>query len=326
MTAVFCPQCGSETSGEFKFCPSCGAKLPTVSEKTESGEEQKDSQDREDKVEILRCPTCGFINDVGTKACESCGSFLGGVRGEKIARTAPISEPEERQVTAESAQNRPTAQKRNKKGQKQHHEKNQTVGKRFHLEAYQITAIAAALVLGAVLIYGLLSSGPTPSASVGSSAPSQQTTSSGQPNANILHEINRLREVVNKEPDNLQALLSLSNILQDNGFYDQAAVYYKRYLTKMPKNVDARVDYGVTLFEGGNTPEAIDQIKNALKIDPDHQIGLFNLGIIYLNAGDIQEANAAFKKCVKVDPNSDIAKKAKQAIDEHTNITSQEVN
>ena len=114
-------------------------------------------------------------------------------------------------------------------------------------------------------------------------------------------------------------------MLQDNGFYDQAAIYYKRYLDKESKNVDARVDYGVTLFEAGHIQQAIDQLNEAVKMNPKHQVAYFNLGIVYLNAGDFDKANTAFEKCVKIDPTSDIGKKAKQTLEQHVNIKNQEV-
>lgn len=324
MTAAFCPQCGAETSGEFKFCPSCGGKLPVPEENPQAVAENRQSENAGNTSEVLRCPTCGYLNAVEAKACESCGSFLGGATKETVEQVAPPSAEKTAEVRKGAAR-RQSGRKHEKKGRRQPPETKAPPQKRFHLETYQVAAIAAALLLGGVLVYGLLSSGTSAPAGGGGSMPSQQTSASNQPSANVLHEINRLREVVNKEPDNVQSLLQLSNMLQDNGFYDQAAIYYKRYLVKKPRDVDARIDYGVTLFEGGNTQGAIKEINDALKIDPKHQIGFFNLGIIYLNAGDLKKAGEAFKECVKINPNSDIGKKAKQALDEHANITSQEV-
>ncbi len=324
MTAVFCPQCGAETSGEFKFCPSCGSKLPVREENQQGGAQDRQSEQPENTSEVLRCPTCGYLNAVGTKSCESCGSFLGGATRETI-ENVPSPSAEKTADVDKGAPRKKSGGKHDKKVRRQQAETKAPPKKGFHLETYQIAAIAAAVLLGAVLIYGLMSSGTAAPDGGGGSSSSQQTTAAGKPSANVLHEINRLREVVNKEPSDLQSLLQLSNMLQDNGFYDQAAMYYKRYLGKKPKDVDARIDYGVTLFEGGNTQGAINEIRDALKIDPKHQIGFFNLGIIYLNSGDIKKAGEAFKECVRINPNSDIGKKAQQALDEHANITSQEV-
>jgi tetratricopeptide (TPR) repeat protein/predicted RNA-binding Zn-ribbon protein involved in translation (DUF1610 family) len=323
MTSMFCPHCGAETSSEFSFCPNCGKKLPVIA----TGAEGEKPEKSRAPGEAVVCPTCGFSNRAGARACESCGTFLGGSQPEKVGKSVE-PRPIERAEEAREALPKPAASGKEKKKSKQGPAQKAPVGRRLHLEPYQIAAIAAALLLGGILVYGLMSSKSTASAdgNAGGNMPSsQQSATGGQPSPDILKEIDRLREVVNKEPDDLGSILRLSNMLQDNGFYDQAAIYYKRYLDKVPKNVDARVDYGVTLFEGGHTQEAIAQLKDALKTDPKHQIGLFNLGIVYLNAGEFDKANAAFKECVKVDPTSEIGKKAQQTLEQHANITSQEV-
>lgn len=333
MTSRFCPQCGAEITGEFKFCPSCGSKLPDAPSAVEAGgtednagrsEGEHPRQSKETR-EVLRCPTCGYTNLPGARSCESCGSFLGSAEPEYVEDVSPAPQAEEPHEERRPKASQQTPRKKEGKKGRKHPVKKPApaVPKGFHLESYQTVAILAAVIVGGILIYGLMSSKQAPP--IGGPPPSQQTSSSTQPSAQVIHEINRLKEIVNKEPNDVGSLLTLSNMLQDNKFYDQAAVYYKRYLTKVPKNVDARVDYGVTLFEGGNTQGAITEIKDALKIDPRHQIGLFNLGIIYLNSGDLEKANAAFKDCVKVNPNSEIAKKAEQILEQHAKITSQEV-
>ncbi len=324
MTAIFCPHCGAATSSEFSYCPNCGKKLPELVPGAESGMVQKPTVPSEAVV----CPTCGFKNRGGARACESCGTYLGGSQTEKVGEELE-PHPLERAEEARQSLQKPAPSRKENKKSRQGSPQKAPIGKRIHLETSQIAAIVAAVFLGGILVYGLMSSKSTSSAdnSGGGNMPSsQQSSTGGQPSPDILKEIDRLREVVNKEPDDLGSILRLSNMLQDNGFYDQAAIYYKRYLDKVPKNVDARVDYGVTLFEGGHTQESIAQLKDALKIDPKHQIGLFNLGIVYLNAGEFDKANAAFKECVKVDPTSEIGKKAQQTLEQHANITSQEVN
>ncbi len=324
MTGRFCPECGAETNGDFKFCPNCGSKLPEAS--PERGEKIQESGKETVPNGALKCPVCGFENMPGSKACDSCGSFLAGGNIQSVESTRRTVGDERASAVREipGKQNRP--KKEGKKPPKRASREKNHPRKKLHLETYQSVAIAAALLLGAIFIYGLMSSRTRTQQPGGGGMPPQQTSTAGQPNPNVLHEINRLREVVGKEPDDLNSLLELSNMLEDNGFYGQAAVYYKRYLSKEPRNVDARVDYGVTLFEGGNTQGGIAQIKEALKIDPKHQKGLYNLGIIYLNSGEFEKANAEFEKCAKVNPNTKVGKKAEQILHEHQNITSQEVN
>jgi len=318
VTANFCPQCGNEITADYKFCPKCGSRLPEV---TSTGKAETPARDSSDG-ETLVCPTCGYQNAAGAESCESCGSSLKHVARSKAERTdAPRVQVS---ASAEPQKREPPKEKREKP-------KQDTTAKAekhgFRLEPTQIGYIAAAVFLGAVLTYGIMSTKSNSSSQQDNSGQADQQAQQGQqgqPSADVLHEIDRLRQVVDKNPSDLGSTLQLANMLQDNTFYDQAAVYYKRYMDKVPTNVDARVDYGVTLFEGGHPQDALVQLKEAVKENPRHQVAYFNLGIVYLNVQDIADANAAFKKCAAIDPNTDVGKKAEQTLEEHMNIQNQQ--
>ncbi|MCL5033934.1 MAG: tetratricopeptide repeat protein [Bacteroidetes bacterium] len=328
MTARYCPQCGTEVAAGFNFCPSCGAKIPEVHGEPISEVVEKKEEAREELV----CPTCGFRNKIDSRSCESCGTFLGGAKTEVVEHHDEVASSSQAAAEPKKPAGRQTQRKQSQKqqGKKVNEQRKpqqaSASGKKLHLEPYQIASIAAAILLGGILVYGLMSSKPTASSQDVSGATSQQqTTSTGQPSADVLHEINRLREVVDKDPSDFKSTLKLANMLQDNQMYDQAAIYYKRYLADKSTDVNARVDYGVTLFEGGHTQEALDELKQALKMDPRHQIGWFNIAVVYMNLGEFDKANDALKKCVKIDPNTDIGKRAQQTLVEHANIGNQEV-
>lgn len=345
MKARFCPHCGAEASGEYNFCPNCGTKLPessgatshsikseeTISEipveRTPQRSEGIPTASSSSIEDVLICPTCGFQNSVGNKSCESCGSFLKGVEkgeshvqgaAEKFESTAAkprVTEPKNVRVQSQPA-------KKEKRKEVKAPNMLQPLRKKFQLSTVQITTIVAALLLGSIFVYGIVSTKSV--APQQDNAPpggdTQQQTNANQPSADVLNEIDRLRQVVDKNPADLVSTLKLSNMLQDNGMFDQAVVYYKRYLDKIPDNIDARVDYGVTLYEGGHTQDAIDQLNQTIKMNPKHQKAYFNLGIVYLNAGEVDKSNEALKKCVSIDPNSDVGKQAQQILQQHANI------
>ncbi len=345
MNARFCPHCGAEASGEYNFCPNCGTKLPEsfrAAMISDNSDETKSEISLEHATQqsggiptgfststkdVLVCPTCGFQNPVGTKSCESCGSFLKGVekteshvewpseKSESIAAEPRVAESQNVRVKSQPA-----------KKEKRKEVKAPTVQKppqkKFQLSTVQITTIVAALLLGSIFVYRIVSTksaAPQPDNPPSSGDPQQQTTTS-QPSADVLNEIDHLRQVVDKNPSDLVATLQLSNMLQDNSMYDQAAVYYKRYLDKISDNVDARVDYGVTLYDGGHPQEAIDELNQAIKMNPRHQKAYFNLGIVYLHDGEFEKSNDALEKCVSIDPKSDVGKQAQQILQQYANI------
>jgi cytochrome c-type biogenesis protein CcmH/NrfG/ribosomal protein L40E len=311
MSELHCPYCGAPISADFLFCPSCGRKLDSVKAIVNQQSLTEASQGAS-VSNILICPTCGYHNPVTSKACESCGSSLKNVAPVPDLEPKPVSVPsgvvEQKRVQKRGEEIKP----RRSGGEKQ---KGSTG--RFRLETYQIIAIVAALLLGGLVIYGIISSRGQSGQTIGTGS---QVQSGSQPSADVMQEIDRLRQVVDKNPSDLSSTLKLANMLQDNQFFDQAAIYYKRYLDKSPNDVDARIDYGVTLFEGGNVDGGVGEIKAALRVDPKHQIGYYNLGIIYLNQGKFDQANDEFKKCVSIDPNSDIGKRAQQILEQHANL------
>ncbi len=180
------------------------------------------------------------------------------------------------------------------------------------LSTFHLGLIIVVLLFVGVFI--LISSGLFDTESVRASQYAQNNLSTSSVNMNTINEINSLEEVVNNNPDNLEALLKLGHMLNDNGFNERAIEKYKEYLNKDPQNIDVIVDMGVCYFELKNFEKSINVIKNALEIEPEHQIANFNLGIVYFASGKKSEAKKMWKKTNELDPNSSIGKKAEKLL------------
>ena len=178
--------------------------------------------------------------------------------------------------------------------------------------SWKIIAIFAVIIIGGVLVLEFSS---RPKASV----PPQGTATTSGANMQALADLQALEKQVQANPNDMEAVLRTANLAFDNGFYDKAVTYYKRYLANNPKNPDARVDLGVCYYEMGNLDEAQKEMLTALKYDPKHLQGHFNLGIVNLRAGRIKEANDWFKKTIALAPNSTIGQQAKQILEQHSN-------
>lgn len=133
-------------------------------------------------------------------------------------------------------------------------------------------------------------------------------------NLDAVNKINELEDVVKKNPNNFEALLSLGHLLNDNGFYDKAIVKYEKYLVAHPKNIDVIVDMGVCYFELKNYEKSINVIKSALALNPKHQIANFNLGIVNLANSNHAEAKTWWAKARDIDPTTNIGKKAEELL------------
>jgi hypothetical protein len=121
--------------------------------------------------------------------------------------------------------------------------------------------------------------------------------------ARVVQEITALKQALEKNPRDLQALVRLGNFYQDAGKFDQAVDYYARALAEDPKQVDARTDRGICLRELGKPDEAIAEFKRSLQIDPRHWQTWLNLGIVSLfDKHDPETAAAAFGKVEELHP------------------------
>jgi len=265
-------------------CVSCGAELPPGARFCSScGTSVSGAREMR---KVIICETCGSENEPGAKFCTSCGSKLSG------EVTMVEVEPEAvKKVELGKAKKVKKAPKRRTK---------------FSFNTIFFASVSVLIL--ALLGYGIFIKKKAPE-----SAPDVSTTQE----QNILSEINRLEEHVNKNPDDLNSMLLLANMLQDAHFFERAIKYYRKYLSKRSDDVNARGDLGVCLFQLGRFDEAIAEMKKALEFDPKHQIILFNLGIVYLSQGNVDEANKYFKKCIDVDPNTDLAQRARKIMEQH---------
>ncbi|MFH0822798.1 MAG: tetratricopeptide repeat protein [Pseudomonadota bacterium] len=89
-----------------------------------------------------------------------------------------------------------------------------------------------------------------------------------------------LEKMVQREPDNVSALVQLANDHFDAGAYDKAAATYEKALGHDPRNPDVLTDMGTSYRRLGRPQDAVAAYGKALELDPDHSMALFNLGIV----------------------------------------------
>ena len=172
-------------------------------------------------------------------------------------------------------------------------------------------------VLALIGLFLLFESGLFDSVEVNNVIPNVNTnTQSNSSSVDLgkINQINNLEEIVKNNPQNYEAILSLANLLNDNGFYDRAIVKYDQYLKVHPQDVDVIVDMGVCYYELKNYKKSISVIEDAVKINPNHQIANFNLGIVNFADGNIDKAKQWWKKAYDINPTSNIGTKAQDLL------------
>lgn len=135
-----------------------------------------------------------------------------------------------------------------------------------------------------------------------------------------VQEINRLRDLVTNNPGDHESMLHLAHLLNDSGFKEEAIKWYRQYLQDHPNEADVWVDMGVCYFDLNDFENAIPSMKKGIELNPKHQIAHFNLGIVYYTKGNIKEAVEWWKKAIELNPSSDIASRARELIQNNTNM------
>jgi len=147
---------------------------------------------------------------------------------------------------------------------------------------------------------------------VGGGTPVQ--AGAGGPPAPVMRLLVDLRGRLQKNPNDLAALVSIANLYFDAGKYAQAIPYYKRALALDPANPDTRTDYATALHGKGDDLQSIAELEHVLAKRPDFPEALFNEGVVANAIGRRSEAIDAFTRFLKVKPSDQRANDARQAL------------
>lgn len=146
--------------------------------------------------------------------------------------------------------------------------------------------------------------------------PVQGPTAPGRDSMETTSQIQTLKEIVQKDPKNLQAWKELGNLYFDTDQPKEAIEAYSRYLASKPDDADVRTDMGIMYRKLGQFDKAIEEFRKAAKSDPKHANSRYNIGIVLLHdKGDIKGAMKAWEDYLKVDPNSERAQRIKAQIE-----------
>ena len=118
-------------------------------------------------------------------------------------------------------------------------------------------------------------------------APSSQAQTPPPPMA----EIQRLREHVEQNPNDADAVLLLANLNFDIRSWARARELYQRYLALRPRDPDVLTDLGVAHRELGEHRQALDLFAEAQRLRPDHWQSLYNQVVVL--AFDLKDFAAA---------------------------------
>lgn len=124
----------------------------------------------------------------------------------------------------------------------------------------------------------------------------------------LKEKIEDLKEMVKKDPEDLDAWMKLGNIYFEHNRYREAIEAYSQYLSLKPVDPDIRTNMGIMLSRLGDYDGAIEEFRKAAESDPKHMNSWYYLGFTLLH--DKQNPNEAIKAWedyLKVEPKGERA-------------------
>jgi len=118
-------------------------------------------------------------------------------------------------------------------------------------------------------------------------------------------DLARLREALERNPQDREALLTLANMNFDIGAWARAQEYYERYLQLDPDNPDVLTDLGICLRSQGQIDAALARFRQARQLRPDHWQSVFNEAVVRgIDQRDFAAAEALLAEARKLAPNN----------------------
>lgn len=105
-------------------------------------------------------------------------------------------------------------------------------------------------------------------------------------------------------PESDEAQLKAGNLLVNGGFFAEAKTRARNVLTRDPENVTALILLSNALAGMMDTEEGIGALGRAVQIDPERAGIYANIGVFRLAQGESELAEQAFLKAVSVSPDS----------------------
>ena len=89
------------------------------------------------------------------------------------------------------------------------------------------------------------------------------------------------RDILARDPKNLQAAVNAANLLYDGRRYVEAIPFYEQAFALNSTDINVRYkDLGTALWYAGRPDDALAQYDRSLKIAPTHAQTLYNVGIV----------------------------------------------
>ena len=163
------------------------------------------------------------------------------------------------------------------------------------------------LVIGSMVIGPRLASksqpAPEAAAAPAATAPAATTAQAtgGSPMGAVFQQINNLKQQIERDPNNADALAQLGTMYMDAGKFPQAIEYFERAL-KVRDDPQVRTDLGICYRNNNEPDKSLAQFKQVVQTHPEQWQALFNEVIILAELRHMDEAKVELTKLQQLRP------------------------
>ena len=122
------------------------------------------------------------------------------------------------------------------------------------------------------------------------------------------------QHIVDRDPNNLEAIHALGNVAFDQHEPEKAIGYYQRYLKAKPDDLGVQTDMATMQMAAGRADDAIRTYESVLKVDPKFFQAQFNLAIAYRTAGNVEKSMAALEQARTTAPDEQTKQQVEQVL------------
>ena len=188
----------------------------------------------------------------------------------------------------------------------------------------QTSSTTWALISGACLLLGLavgyvIFGGQRAAVPVAAPVAQVAAPATGGPQPGLFDEqrAQALRNILARNPTDVQANTQLGHLYYDSGRFAEAIGPYQQAFAIDARNVNLSTDLGTSFWYSGRPDEAIAQFAKSLAINQTHPQTLFNLGIVKRDGKqDYAGALQAWEKLLANNPSYPERDKVQQLISE----------
>lgn len=156
------------------------------------------------------------------------------------------------------------------------------------------------------LLPGQALAGAAPGGAPAQGAPGPAAGSPGDAgNQAAMAQIQELRERVERNPNDADAVLQLGHLNFDIRNWARARDLYQQYLTMRPADPNVLTDLAVTQRELGELEGALATLQKAQEMAPDHWQSRFNAVIVLVDLKRFGEADAALAELKRLQPDNE---------------------